>query len=535
MTSRPLLTAWATRTKFYCQWVNKNKEDSRLGHRRPGDRVVRVHRGRAYHLRRVLGIPSLYSVGYGNVGSSIYYALGLVALWALGATPVALGVAGIFFIFTALTYAEGTAMFPEAGGSASFARHAFNDLFGFLAGWSLIFGYIVTIAISAFAIPPYLGYFWPPFKESLLLGPAAAMGIVFFLVLVNIVGIKESSFLNVALSLLDVLTQIAIVVVGFVLLFDWPLLKGRILDFWPSPSKLVFGIAIATIAFTGIESVSQMAEETRRPERRVPAALILMVVTVLVLFAGISLVGLSVMTPDQLAGEWSRDPVAGIADGLREAIHSEEIALSVAREPAQVIIIHWLLEVFRNLLPPLVALLAATILLVATNAGLLGISRVAFSLGQHRQLPPIFSRIHHSFKTPYISILVFGLVALLILAQGMRQTDLFEKMGGLYAFGSMLSFALAHASIIALRVRHPRHHRPFRLWPNLKIGGRELPLTALLGLLGTVGVWIVIVIMQPYSRWVGTLWILGGLVLYSLYRWGARLSLTKAPPPLEER
>ena len=497
--------------------------------------MVRVHRGRASHLRRVLGIPSLYSVGYGNVGSSIYYALGLVALWALGATPVALGVAGIFFIFTAFTYAEGTAMFPEAGGSASFARHAFNDLFGFLAGWSLIFGYIVTIAISAFAIPPYLGYFWPPFKESLLLGPAAAMGIVFFLVLVNIVGIKESSFLNVALSLLDVLTQIAIVVVGFVLLFDWPLLKGRILDFWPSPSNLVFGIAIATIAFTGIESVSQMAEETRRPERRVPAALILMVVTVLVLFAGISLVGLSVMTPDQLAGEWARDPVAGIADGLREAIHSEEIALSVAREPAQVIIIHWLLEVFRNLLPPLVALLAATILLVATNAGLLGISRVAFSLGQHRQLPPIFSRIHHSFKTPYISVLVFGLVALIILAQGMRQADLFAKMGGLYAFGSMLSFALAHASIIALRVRHPRHHRPFRLWPNLKIGGRELPLTALLGLLGTVGVWIVIVIMQPYSRWVGTLWILGGLVLYSLYRWGARLSLTKAPPPLEER
>ena len=128
-------------------------------HPKPGDRVVRPRRIRRFRLRRVLGVAALFSTGYGNVGSSIYYALGIVALVAMGATPIALGIAGILFIFTALTYAEGTAMLPEAGGSASFARHGFNDTTGFIAGWALMLSYIVTISISAYTIPPYLGFF----------------------------------------------------------------------------------------------------------------------------------------------------------------------------------------------------------------------------------------------------------------------------------------------------------------------------------------------------------------------------------------
>jgi len=513
--------------------VSKDRENNRLWHRRPGDRVVRVHRGRVSHLRRVLGIPTLFSVGYGDVGSSIYYALGLVALSAMGATPIALGIAGILFAFTALTYAEGTAMFPEAGGSASFARHGFNDLLGFVAGWSLIFGYIVTIAISAYTVPSYLAYFWPPFKESLVAGPAMAMGLVGLLMFINVLGVKESSFLNLLLAVLDIILQVTLIVVGFLLLFEWPLLKSHILDFWPSTANLVFGVAIATIAFTGIESVSQMAQEARRPEKRVPAAIILMIIVVLVIYAGISLVGLSAMTPQQLAVDWPTDPMAGVAHEISGAIHPEEIALRVANDPAQVIVLHWLLETFRNMLPFLVAVLAATILTIATNAGILGISRVAFSLGDNRQLPPLFSRIHHNFKTPVISIVVFSIVAMLILSQGFYSAGVFANMGGLYAFGSMLSFALAHASIISLRVRRPGQRRPFRLWPNLNIRGRSIPWTALLGLLGTAAVWIVIVAMQPYSRLVGFLWLLGGLLLYSLFRWRARLSLTKSPEKRE--
>ena len=108
---------------------------------KPGDKIFRPRRIRCYHLRRVLGVAAVFSAGYGNVGSSIYFALGIVALVAMGATPLALGIAGILFIFTALTYAEGTATLPEAGGSASFARYGFGDAAGFTAGWALMLIY----------------------------------------------------------------------------------------------------------------------------------------------------------------------------------------------------------------------------------------------------------------------------------------------------------------------------------------------------------------------------------------------------------
>ena len=109
-------------------------------------------------LERVLGTGALFSTAYGNVGSSIYYALGLVAGFALGMTPVVFVIAGLIFAATAATYAEATTMYPEAGGSASFAR-AFNEFWSFFAGWAQMLTYIITIAISAFFVPHYLGVF----------------------------------------------------------------------------------------------------------------------------------------------------------------------------------------------------------------------------------------------------------------------------------------------------------------------------------------------------------------------------------------
>ena len=159
-------------------------------HRKPGDRVVRITNIAPRHLRRVLGVAALYSAGYGNVGSSIYYALGIVALIALGATPVALFAAGLLFVCTALSYSEGATMFPEAGGSASFARHGFNEHAGFVAGWALLLSYIVTISISAFTISPYLGYFWEPLKTDPWLGTLFSMLIVLFLMGLNIIGVR---------------------------------------------------------------------------------------------------------------------------------------------------------------------------------------------------------------------------------------------------------------------------------------------------------------------------------------------------------
>ncbi|MDP6646991.1 MAG: APC family permease [Dehalococcoidales bacterium] len=498
-----------------------NKQMNNAWHHKPGDRFYHPRRISRYGLRRVLGVSALFSVGYGNVGSSIYYALGIIALVALGATPIVLGIAGVIYIFNALTYAEGTAMLPEAGGSASFARHGFNDAIGFIAGWALMLSYIATVAISAYTIPPYLAYFWPILKEPVI-GTTVSIGIIGFLMLVNIFGVRESSRLNTFFILIDIAALITLIILGIVLilgpnptaLFQNMFGEGN----WPSTQNLIYGIAIAALCFTGVETVSQLAQETRQPEKRIPQAYILMIVVVLILFAGISIVALSAMTPQELTNDWARDPVAGIAHSISLAITPEKLATGITTEPALVIVLTWLFEGIHTLLPILVASLAATILLTATNAGVMGISRLAFNMSSHRQLPIGLSRIHHRFRTPHVAIIIFCLAALLLLIPDFFNPLFFEDLGAIYVFGSLFAFALAHAAILALRIRKPELHRPFKLRGNLRIRGRELPITAILGLTTTLAVWLVVMITQPYSRWAGITWMVLGLIIYFAYR-----------------
>jgi APA family basic amino acid/polyamine antiporter len=500
-------------------------------HIKPGDKVFRPRRIRRYHLRRVLGVAAVFSAGYGDVGSSIYYALGIVAIVALGATPIVLAIAGILYIFNSLTYAEGSAMIPEAGGSASFARHGFNDITGFIAGWALMLSYIATMAISAYTIPPYLAYFWPVLKEPVV-GTAVSMGIILFLLVINIFGIRESSRLNIFFIGMDIATQLTLVVLGIVLILavnPAVLLQNMFgAGNWPTTQNLILGIAIAALCFTGVETVSQLAEETRQPQKRIPQAYVLMIVAVLVLFAGISIVALSAMTPQELGDPvngWARDPVAGIAHSISNVIIPEKIATAITSEEALIIVLTWILNGVRSVLPALVAILAASILLTATNAGLLGVSRLAFNLSSHRQLPATLSRIHHRFRTPYLAIILFCVIAIILLVPGFSAAGFFSDLGALYIFGSLLCFALAHAAILGLRVRKPDLHRPFKLGGNIKVKGRELPITAILGLVGTSAIWLVVVVIQPYSRWAGIGWMLTGLVIYYLYRRSQHLPL----------
>lgn len=488
---------------------------SEFYHLKPGNRVIRVRRLKAYPLRRIMGIPSLFSTTYGDVGSSIYYALGLVAVVALGATPVALGIAAIFFICTALTYAEGTAMIPEAGGSSTFARHAFNNLAGFISGWALMFGYIVTIAISAYTIPSYLALFWPSLKGSAFLGTSLAIGIVAFLIFINVLGVRESSVLNLGLAVLSLLTQLLLILLAFIFLFSPSVFLERVTAYWPSTSNLLFGVAIAAIAYTGVETASQMVEEARRPRVSVPRTLTLLIFVVVIMFGGICAAAFSAMTPEELATEWAKDPVAGIAHGILRALTPDKAI--VTDDLMVTLVLTRIFEGLQSFLPVLVSVLAATILTIATNAGLMGISRLAFSLGRFRLIPPELSRIHPRFRTPYPSIVMFGLVAILLLVPGFFWPNVFENLGGLYAFGSMLSFSFAHASIITLRIRKPDEGRPFKLGWNIKVAGRELPFSAIFGLIGTFSIWIVILLVQPISRYVGFAWMVGGMVMYLVY------------------
>src|SRR2546430_4241498 len=156
-------------------------------------------RRRQQRLERVLGAPALFATVYGNVGSSIYYALGVTAVFALGLTPLVFIVAGVIFAATTMTYAEGTVRYPEAGGSSSFARHAFNELVSFGAAWSQMLNYVITIAISAFFVPHYLSIFWGPLRQN----PWDIVGgaiVIAFLVLLNVVGIREAARLNIFLA-----------------------------------------------------------------------------------------------------------------------------------------------------------------------------------------------------------------------------------------------------------------------------------------------------------------------------------------------
>src|SRR5437667_5093967 len=225
----------------------------------------RGRRRRAQRLERVLGTPALFATAYGNVGSSIYYALGLVAGIALGLTPLVFVISGLIFAATAATYAEGTVRFPEAGGSSSFARHAFNELVSFAAAWAQMLNYIITIAISAFFVPHYLSIFWGPLREN----PWDIVGgvvVVVFLVSLNIFGIKEAARLNIFLAVIDFATQLLLVIIGFALVFHPDVVADNV--HWgmaPTWRHFFLAIPIALIGDTGIETVSNLAEEAPRP------------------------------------------------------------------------------------------------------------------------------------------------------------------------------------------------------------------------------------------------------------------------------
>ena len=457
-------------------------------------------------LERVLGTGALFSTAYGNVGSSIYYALGLVAIFALGMTPVVFLIAGLIFACTAATYTEATTMFPEAGGSSSFARHAFNEFWSFFAAWGQMLNYIITVAISAFFVPHYLGVFWEPLGES----PADIVGgilVIGLLAGLNVVGVKESAGLNIFLALTDFVTQLALVGVGVVLVFSPETLVDNV-DFGTAPTlgDFLIAIPVAMVAYTGIETISNMAEEARDYGRTIPRGMAGVVVAVFAIYAFLPAVALSAMPVENgetaLAlpkeeGGYADDPILGVV---------ANIDLGPLQGAAEVY----------------VGVLAATILFIATNAGMIGVSRLTYSMGQHRQLPERLRALHPRFGTPYVAISAFGLVACLTILPG--QADF---LGTIYAFGAMLSFTIAHLAVIALRIEQPDRKRPYRGPGTVRVLGRELPLFAVVGGLGTASSWVVVTALNFETLVAGTIWLALGLTTYVLYRRHQGLSLTE--------
>jgi APA family basic amino acid/polyamine antiporter len=526
------------------------------------------------HLHKVLGVPALFSTAYGNVGSSIYYALGVVALSALGLTPVVFMLTGLLFVTTAWSYAEATTMFPEAGGSSSFARHTFNEFVSFGAGWALMLDYIITIAISAFFVPNYLATFWPVLK-TWPYNSIGGIATIVFVVVINVVGIKEAARVNIILAIADLSTQTLLAIVGlFVFLAPRTLITQVHFGTAPTVHQFVYGISIGTVAYTGIETISNMAEESSNPGRDVPRAVNFVLLAVLGVYFAISMVGLSAMPvhynvvpvdphthmtisqpilPDPgkqaKTGPWHLASAPGekiyilpndsgtatksvkatgtiyLQDGhYVTKVWGTQLGTVYEADPLQGLVqnlpknLNWL----RYILAPWIALLAATILIIATNAGIIGSSRLAYSMAGHKQLPPVLARVHPTRFTPYVSITLFGLIAALLILPGK-----IGLLADLYAFGAMISFTVAHLCVVALRIKQPDAERPWRLPLNIPFGRYALPLTAMIGGLGTASVWVVVVLTHADGRLVGFSWMGAGIVMYVVYRKRKGYSLTQ--------
>jgi basic amino acid/polyamine antiporter, APA family len=472
-------------------------------------------------LRRVLGTSALFSTAYGNVGSSIYYALGLVASYALGLTPIVFLITGVIFYLTAATYAEATAMYPEAGGSSSFARHAFNEFWSFFAAWAQMLNYTITIAISAFFVPHYLGgLFWPALQH----GPGDVIfgiGVVSVLSVVNVVGVKEAAGLNIVLAVTDLATQLLLVVVGLVLVLSPHVLIHNVhFGIAPTWKNFLVAIPVGMIAYTGIETISNMAEEARDETRTIPKAIKNVVFAVFAIYAALPMVALSAL------------PVHKLADGkYASLLGTSEADGGFAGDPVLGIVKHLHLGPLQSAGEIYVGLLAATILFIATNAGIIGVSRLVYSMGLHRQVPDRLSRLHPRFSTPWLGILGFGVVACLTIIPGQA-----EFLGNAYAFGAMLSFTIAHLSVIRLRVKEPDRPRPYRGPGTVKFKGMQLPLFALLGIVGTGLAFVTVTVIHLEVAAFGVAWLALGIGVYIAYRRSQGLDLrTTSHMPRQQR
>jgi APA family basic amino acid/polyamine antiporter len=448
--------------------------------------------------QRFLGVPWLFAIAYSAVGFSIYFSLGVVADHGLGLTPVIFLAAGLLFVISTMTYVEGGAMFRERGGSSSIARHAFNELVSFIAGWAILIDYMIVIALAAVSTPHYLGPIWDGFTHGA--GEVlVAIGVIVLVAIVNVRGFtgQRRQGVLVALALGDLLLQLLVIVVGALVIWNPDALTAH-LHLFSSPSldDAIYALVIATVAFAGIEAASDLAPDLRfRPGdlgRVVSASAVLLPLV----YAGIAVVALMAL------------PVVGGPDGPHTALggqYIEEPVLGVVKsfDPA------WLSSVMQV---AVVAVAPATLVWAASTA-MLGLSRHVYTLATNRQIPSWLGKLGRRRTTPFIAI--WGAAAI---CAGLVVPGDIEFLAGVYAFGATLAIAIAHLSILRLRVTEPERERPFRIPWDVSLGGRRLPFPAIVGLVLTTFAWLSVIVFHSGARFIGGGWMLFGVGAYVVYR-----------------
>jgi APA family basic amino acid/polyamine antiporter len=450
--------------------------------------------------RRFLGVPLLFAVSYSAVGFSLYFALGLVADRGLGLTPLIFLGVGIVFLLNTLTYVEGEAMLAERGGSASFARHAFNELVSFIAGWAILIDYVIVIALAAISVPHYLTPIWSEFSEPTgeIITGGGVIAVVAFTGIIGSTGIRRQRLLSVV-AVAGVLLMLAVIVVGAITSFDLGAVT-RELDLFKSPSleDVIYSGVIATAAFAGIEAAANLAPDLEFRPTDLKRLVVTATTLVPLIYAGVALVALMavpvVQTPGgpetALGSTYIKDPLLGVVDSF---------------DPA------WVADVMRAA----VVIVAPVALIWAASTAMLGLSRHVYVLATNRQIPSWLGRLNRRFKTPHVAIVIAALLAFGLLAP----TDV-KLLGGLFAFGATIAFTIAHASIIRLRMTQPNRERPFRIPLDISVAGARVPLPTIIAAVLTALAWVSVIVYHDTARWVGIGWMLLGLIGYVVYRKG---------------
>ena len=458
--------------------------------------------------QRVLDAPALFSVAYGEIASSLYFALGIVAAHALGLTPIVLLGAGIFFLIVSLSYAEGTAALPETGGAATFVRRAYNDVFGFLTGWALFLDYLIVIALSTLFMPHYLGTALG--IEELRESPwdiVVAVTVILAIAAVRLTRRSQLHSAGLVVAGLDLATQLLLVFLGLALLVSPDALtQGTDLGVSPTWDDLAFALPLAMLAYTGLETVANLAEETREPGRTLPRSLFSAIGLVVLITAAVAAVGLAAFPVENgqtaLGEEWLKAPLAGIVEALRGHVP----------------------DLVGDALVMYVGLTGALVLLAAATTSISGFTRLAHSLGEHRQLPPSFGRLNRrTLVSPQAIVAVTTISLALVIGTGLIGDDV-EFLASLYSFGVLLAFAAAQLAVIRLRITEPDLPRPFRA-----------PMLApLLGAPLAIAFWIVAMVTHPAARYAGPIWLALGLALYLVVRRRAHIGLLAEVGPVQQ-
>jgi APA family basic amino acid/polyamine antiporter len=479
-------------------------------------------------LRRSVTPWGSFSWGYSDIGADIFVGLGLVLGAAAGASNVAYLFAGVVYICIGLAYTELAATYPVAGGGQYFVLRGLGDVFGFVAGWAVLLDFTIDIALFTWSSVDYMGQLLPGLSSAhAWTHLIVVLALVIALCVLNVIGVRESTAFNGFVSALDILSETAILTMGFLFAFRPYLLVHTMQHSWPSTDLLMKGISLAIISFVGLESIAQAAEETQRPASIIPRTSTALILTILIFALSYANLALGMQT-------WH--PIPPDATG-----HPQQLWQWLGNNDNNgkaVALIAQMVPFWGAVAALYVPVLGAILLLISANSGVFGSSRIAYSMASNRLLPAIFQRVHPRFRTPMVSLFVFTALAVVetifaalpsvdprmahAYAVHFHGESGLDFLGDLYAFGAATSYSFVFVALVALRLVDPLSPRKFKIPINIPLTVRgervEFPVIAVVGFAGIVAILTFTMITHPIGRVFGPTWIVVGIIFYLIYR-----------------